>query len=105
MDLADLFHKDCRPDSYMRMLTALMLFIPISILMNQFLSKADSSIRHFFAHIVGFIFKLFIFRGQIVHFFIMATVTYLLMHSQPRKEQHKYVMAWLVGYLSFYHVF
>jgi len=34
MDLSDLFHKDCRPDSYMRMLTALMLLIPISILMN-----------------------------------------------------------------------
>lgn len=44
------------------------------------------------------------FGWGILHVFLMSLVTYLIMNNTPRNEQHKYVMIWVLGYLSYQHI-
>ena len=45
------------------------------------------------------------FREGVLHIYIIAFVSYLLMLYIPRNEQHYAVMAWSMGYLSVHHVY
>jgi lysophospholipid acyltransferase 1/2 len=45
------------------------------------------------------------FRSQIIHPFIMTTVTYILMNVLPRKFQHKVIFVFTLGYLSAQHIY
>lgn len=44
------------------------------------------------------------FRQTIYHVFLLTAVTYLLMALMPRNKQQNYVMAWVMGYLTYIHV-
>jgi len=62
------------------------------------------SIRHLFNIVVGLFLQYFMFRQAIYHVFLITAVTYLLMALLPRNKQQNYVMAWVMGYLTYIHV-
>ena len=59
--------------------------------------------RHIFTSVIGLLIQLYLFGHGIGHVFLMSTVAYILMQSFPRNVQQRYVMAWVLAYLSYTH--
>jgi len=76
---------------------------PLGWFMNLFVKGTYP--RHLFSIILGVFLQLYMFRGQIIHPFIMTLTTYFLMTVLPRNQQHKVVFAFVMLYLSFSHIY
>lgn len=63
-----------------------------------------TNLRHFYAISLGILIQLYMFGTEIVHVFIMSSIVYLMMIVLPRKTQAKYVMFFVLCYLSGQHV-
>ena len=63
-----------------------------------------STIRHLYAITLGVLIQLYMFGHGIVHVFILSSVAYLMMNVLPRKTQAKYVMFFVLAYLSGQHI-
>jgi len=56
--------------------------------------------RHFYAITLGILIQLYMFGSEIYHVFIMSAIVYMMMIFIPRKTQAKYVMFFVLSYLS-----
>ena len=54
--------------------------------------------------IVGFLIQYYVYREGVLHVILLTTIAYLLMAMLPRNQQQKYVMGWVLGYLTFNHL-
>ena len=93
-----------KPEDHIRLTVCMILQVPIGVFMNRFVSKSTFA-RHIYSIFFGIILQLYMFREGVLHIYIIAFVSYLLMLYIPRNEQHYAVMAWSMGYLSVHHVY
>ena len=63
-----------------------------------------TTVRHLYTTIIGILFQLYVYRGEVKHVIFMTAVAYLLMSTLPRQSQAGYVMAWVLAYLSYQHI-
>ena len=63
------------------------------------------TIRHLWNIIVGFAIQYYLFREGVLHVILMTGVTWLLMNTLPRNVQQRYVMTWVLGYLTCNHLY
>jgi lysophospholipid acyltransferase 1/2 len=97
----ELVHK---PEDHVRLFFCLIGQIFIGQFMNLFVTQ-NGTIRHLFQAVLGFTIQIFMFRGTVYHIYIIATVAYLMMLLLPRNIQHKFVMVFVMGYLSSQHIY
>ena len=48
--------------------------------------------------------QIYMYRYQVKHIYVMTIVSYMLMKYLKRDQQHKYVMAFAMAYLSGQHI-
>lgn len=63
-----------------------------------------TTLRHWYNIVVGFAIQYYVFRVGVLHVILMTGVAYLLMNYFERAKQQRYVMAWVLGYLTFNHL-
>jgi len=90
------------PIDQVRLICVFLVNYPLGWL--QFYCVPHGSIRHLFNISVGLFLQYFMFRQAIYHVVLITSVTYLLMALLPRNKQQNYVMAWVMGYLSYIHL-
>lgn len=57
--------------------------------------------RHVYATLFGVLIQLYMFGIGIAHVFVLSVVAYLMMNLMARRTQAKYVMWFVLAYLSF----
>ena len=62
-------------------------------------------VRHLFTTVIGIFIQLYVYRADMVHVLLMTGVAYLMMLVFPRQMQAKFVMAWVLLYLSGQHMY
>ena len=63
-----------------------------------------TTVRHLFNVVVGLLIQYYVYRDGVLHVLLLTTVAYLLMALLPRDQQPKYVMTWVLGYLTLNHL-
>jgi MBOAT, membrane-bound O-acyltransferase family len=77
--------------------------LPLGWIMRTFVR--GTTFRHLFAIILGVLIQAYMYREQIIHPFLMTTITYILMNVLPRNFQHKVVFVFVMTYMSCQHLY
>ena len=64
-----------------------------------------TALRHLYAVVLGILIQLYLFGSDILHVVVMSSVAYAIMNLMPRHKQAPYVMFWVLGYLSYNHLY
>ena len=75
---------------------------PIGWVMHHFVQ--GTLVRHLYTITIGVLIQLYMFGIDILHVVLMSAVAYAMMKFLDRNQQHKFVMAWVLAYLSCSHL-
>ena len=97
--IADIVSK---PEDQIRLIMCMIVQIILGQCINVFVPK-NAFLRHMYNIVLGASLQIFMFRDTVYHIYIMAYSTYFLMSMFPRETQHKYVIGFLLAYMSGQH--
>jgi len=92
-----------KPEDQIRLMLCLYMGYPLGAILN--LLVRGTTMRHLFSFITGFLLQTFMFKEQFVHTLIMTFITYAMMIAFPRHKQARFVFIFVMGYLSFQHIY
>lgn len=90
------------PIDQIRIFLIFLIQYPIGWIMHFFIR--GTTLRHLYATTIGIAFQLYCYRWDVKHVVLMSVVAYLMMAVLPRQKQANFVMAWVLGYLSYSHI-
>jgi len=92
-----------QPTDQMRLVLIFFLQYPLGWV--QFYMVPNGTRKHLWNIIVGFIIQYYLFRSGVLHVILMTGVTWALMNFLPRNVQQRYVMTWVLSYLTCNHLY
>jgi lysophospholipid acyltransferase len=92
-----------KPEDQIRLMLCLYMGYPLGAMLNLFVK--GTTVRHLFSFITGFLLQAFMFREQFWHTLVMTFITYALIIALPRQKQARFVFIFVMGYLSFQHIY
>jgi len=90
-------------DAFIRLYLIFFAQYPIGWFMHHCVH--GTLLRHIYTITIGVCIQLYMFSSGILHVVLMAGVAYVMMKFLKRDEQQKYVMAWVLAYLSCSHLY
>ena len=62
-------------------------------------------IRHIYNILLGILIQIYLYGFEFIHVIVMTVMAYAIMMGLPRHRQAWYVMYWVLGSLSFQHLY
>ena len=91
-----------QPFDQVRILLVFLVQYPLGWFFHFFVH--GTTVRHLFNVLIGFLIQYYVYRDGVLHVLLLTAVAYLMMAVLPRNTQQKYVMGWVLGYLTFNHL-